>query len=432
MWTVHDTTTKTYLHYDLDAFFAAVEAALDPRLAVRPAVVVGHGKRAVICCANYPARRLGLRAAQPAYTAQLPGVETLTVRPEAYRRVGDKAAALFGELGELRRESIDEATILLSAPLDVARIEHLRARLRDEYGLSVSIGVASSRTLAKMASEKAKPGGLVVVTGAETTTFLESSAVGSIPGCGPKTVERLAHAGLTTGADIARSTERDLARLVGEAMARRLKTVVAGGDPAEGPRRHQISSGTTFDDDLPADRAPAICEELLSKAWVRAGTVDEVTLSVKRAAGTRSRSRRLTHPTTSHERVQTTLRRLIEDVGQDPIAGLTVTLGTTDAPAQAELFEPETGKNLETTREQPDISDVLHRGMRLEHTDFGPGTVHSAANGAVRIRFSDRERLLEINSLDGRWVDLETAGGVEQTERPSEALRAVRRSSAHR
>jgi len=394
---------RTYLHYDLDAFFASVEAALDPRLAELATVIVGHGKRAVICCANYPARQLGLRAAQPAYAARRPGVTSLTIRPEAYRRVGDLVAGLFGGLGEIRRESIDEATVILDAPFDSVRVENLRAQLRTDYGLSASIGVATSRTLAKMASEHAKPGGMLALDESEAAVFLAGATVRSIPGCGPKTAERLEAAGITTGATVASCSEDTLTRLVGAAMARRLKTVISGGDPPEVKTRRQVSAGTTFDDPLPPERAHHAYEELFAKAWARAGTVDEVTLTEKRPGGTRRRSKQLDHPTTSRALVHDTLRRLVVDDG--PLLGLTVTLGVTDAPAQATLFDEEPEETDDVNPVAHRLADVIHRGMLIEHLDFGPGLIQAAANGAVRVRFNDRERLLEITALENRWRD---------------------------
>src|SRR6185503_16685267 len=181
-------TTATILHADLDAFYASVEQLLDPSLCGRP-VAVGGG---VVLAASYEAKAFGVRGGMPGRQARelCPGLIFVGGHFQEYQRLGDAAIAVLGDFTPaVERISIDEAFA------DVAGCEHLfgtperiaaaiRRRVREELGLPISVGVARTKHLAKIASQVAKPDGLVVVDPATELQFLHALPVELMWGVG--------------------------------------------------------------------------------------------------------------------------------------------------------------------------------------------------------------------------------------------------------
>src|SRR3954451_5505499 len=200
--TVGTDTTATILHADLDAFYASVEQLLDPSLRGRP-IAVGGG---VVLAASYEARAFGVRGGMPGRRARelCPGLLFVGGHFKEYQRLGDAALAVLGDFTPLvERISIDEAfadvagcTHLFGSPAAIAA--RIRARVRTELGLPMSIGVARTKHLAKIASQVAKPDGLVVVDPATELDFLHELPVALMWGVGPATEARLAGIGVAT------------------------------------------------------------------------------------------------------------------------------------------------------------------------------------------------------------------------------------------
>ncbi len=225
----------TILHADLDAFYASVEQLLDPSLQGRP-IAVGGG---VVLAASYEARTFGVRAGMAGWMAQrlCPNLRFVGGHFGDYQRLGDRVMGVFNDFTPLvERISIDEAFLdvagavrLFGRPSQIATV--IRRRVRNEIGLPVSVGVARTKHLAKVASQVAKPDGLVVVDPADEQAFLDPLPIGLIWGVGPVTEARLASRGIRTVGQLARTGRPVLEQLVGSAAGEKLSSLSANRDP---------------------------------------------------------------------------------------------------------------------------------------------------------------------------------------------------------
>src|SRR5271165_4080661 len=230
-------TTATILHADLDAFYASVEQLLDPSLRGKP-IAVGGG---VVLAASYEARAFGVRGGMPGRQARLLCPQLIFVGGhfEDYQRLGDAAIRVIGDFTPLvERISIDEAfadvagcTHLFGPPVEIARA--IRHRVRAELGLPISVGVARTKHLAKIASQVAKPDGLVVVHPDTELDFLHDLPVELMWGVGPVTKARLAEIGVTTIGQLANTPGWSLERLLGPAAGETLAALAWNRDPRE-------------------------------------------------------------------------------------------------------------------------------------------------------------------------------------------------------
>lgn len=224
----------TILHADLDAFYASVEQLLDPRLRGRP-VAVGGG---VVLAASYEAKAFGVQAAMAGWRARqlCPGLVFVGGHFREYQRLADRVMAVFRDFTPLvERVSIDEAFLdvtgavhLFGPAPDIAAA--IRRRVRDEVGLAVSVGVARTKHLAKIASQVAKPDGLVHVPPEREREFLDPLPVELIWGVGPATRARLAGVGIHTIGQLAATPTPLLAGLVGEAAGGKLGSLAHNRD----------------------------------------------------------------------------------------------------------------------------------------------------------------------------------------------------------
>jgi DNA polymerase-4 len=273
-------------HMDCDAFYASVEKRDRPELRDRP-VIVGGGKRGVVTTCCYIARISGVRSAMPMFKALIACPEAVVIKPDftKYRVESKRILGMAGELTPLIQNlSLDEAWMDLSgterlhgsAPaLTLAR---LQARIEAETGLTVSIGLAPNKFLAKIASDLDKPRGFSVIGGAEALDFLAPRKVAILPGVGPAMAASLEKAGYRTVGDLARGDPKDLVEHWG-AHGLRLAQLAQGRDArAVNPNeeRKGISAETTFETDLAAladleDKLAPLCERVARQA--RAGGV---------------------------------------------------------------------------------------------------------------------------------------------------------------
>jgi len=248
-------------HMDCDAFYASVEKRDRPELRDE-AVIVGGGKRGVVTTCCYIARIKGVRSAMPMFKALKLCPEAVVIKPDfsKYRAASQQILGMAGELTPLIQNlSLDEAWMDLSgterlhkaAPaLTLAR---LQARIERETGLTVSIGLAANKFLAKVASDLDKPRGFSVI-GSEAQAFLAPRPVAILPGVGPAMVASLEKAGYRTVGDLARADIKALAERFGS-HGLRLSRLSHGEDHrAVNPReeRKGISAETTFNEDLSA------------------------------------------------------------------------------------------------------------------------------------------------------------------------------------
>src|SRR3984957_5630393 len=227
----------TILHADLDAFSASVEQFLDPSLRGRP-IAVGGG---VVLAASYEARAYGVRGGMPGRRARelCPQLVFVGGHFQDYQRLGDAAIKVINDFTPLvERISIDEAfadvagcTHLFGPPAEIAQA--IRRRVRAELGLPISIGVARTKHLAKIASQIAKPDGLVVVDPGTELDFLHGLPVELMWGVGPVTAARLAENGIHTIGQLAKMPGWSLERGVGHAGGGKLTALAWNRDPRE-------------------------------------------------------------------------------------------------------------------------------------------------------------------------------------------------------
>jgi DNA polymerase-4 len=227
----------TILHADLDAFYASVEQMLDPRLRGRP-IAVGGG---VVLAASYEAKRFGVRGGMGGRQARelCPELVFVTGHFDRYQELGDAAIRILDDYTPLvERISIDEAFAdvagtghLFGPPAEIAR--QVRARVKAEVGLPISVGVARTKHLAKIGSQVAKPDGLVVVEPERELEFLHELPVDLMWGVGPATKARLAEQGVFTIGQLAQTSVHALQRLLGPAAGDRLAALAWNRDPRE-------------------------------------------------------------------------------------------------------------------------------------------------------------------------------------------------------
>lgn len=299
----------TILHADLDAFYASVEQLLDPSLLGHP-IAVGGG---VVLAASYEAKAYGVGAGMPGWRARqlCPHLRVVGGHFREYQRLGDAVMAVLRDYTPLvERISIDEAfldvggaTHLFGPPATIAAA--LRRRVRDEIGLPISVGVATTKHLAKVASQVAKPDGLVAVEPGTEAEFLAPLPVGLLWGVGPVTRERLASRGVHTIGQLAASSDSMLQNLLGRAIGHKLGALANNADPRPIETRRRARS-VGAQSALGRRRAtPALLREALGyladrvAGRLRAGSVAGRTVTVRvRFAGMRSvtRSATLPHP----------------------------------------------------------------------------------------------------------------------------------------
>ncbi|MFJ7262585.1 DNA polymerase IV [Streptomyces globosus] len=256
-------SAPTILHLDMDAFYASVEQASKPSLRGKAVIVGGLGPRGVVATASYEARRFGVHSAMPTAQARrlCPNGAYLVPRFTLYRAVSDTVMALLRELSPLVEPlSLDEAFVDLEAggtAWDAASAraagERLRADIEAATGLSGSVGLAGSKMLAKVASEEAKPDGLLLIEPGTERALLAPMPVRTLPGVGPATGEHLRRAGITTVGELAEAGEDELVRLVGRAHGVGLYRMALGLDdrPVVAERdAKSVSVEDTFDVDL--------------------------------------------------------------------------------------------------------------------------------------------------------------------------------------
>jgi DNA polymerase-4 len=276
------------LHVDMDAFYASVAIRDRPDLQQVP-VIVGGGHRGVVLSANYPARAFGVRSGMSGRQAHDLCPQAVRLSPDFrdFETVSRSVMEIFREVTPLvEAYSLDEAFLdvsgavrRLGSPRWIA--EYIRARVRDEQRINCSVGVAGSVSVAKLASRRAKPDGVLVVPPAQVVDHLHPLDVGELFGIGPKTRARLHRLGLVTVGDVAHTPVSTLQLLVGRALGAQLHQLAWGTDRTTlTPRRsdhdpeRSMGAEETFGRDV-ADR------EMISRELLR--LAGKVTARMRRA-----------------------------------------------------------------------------------------------------------------------------------------------------
>jgi DNA polymerase IV len=410
------------MHLDLDAFFAAVEQRDKPSLRGKPVVVGGPGGRGVVATASYEARVFGVGSAMPTARARrlCPNAAYLAGRFEAYRTVSEQVMGLAHALSPLVEPlSLDEAFVDLSAAhddLDVERVtaiaQAFRAEVRARTGLTVSVGIAATKLVAKIASDLRKPDALVVVAPAEQEELLAPMSVRTIPGVGAVTGDRLVRSGLKTIGDLAAADEGELVRMLGKAHGSGLLAFARGIDPRPVVSEREaksVSAEETFSADLTdrtdlterirrmADRVAA----RLAKAGLSGRTI---TIKVRRYDfSTLNRSRTLPHATSSAKEVAQHAGELLDAVDvADGVRLLGVGVSGLSEYRQIDLLaEIEEEPPPEEDEDEPaglveggsphpygpPAAPGWRPGQDVAHAEFGPGWVQGSGVGRVTVRF---------------------------------------------
>jgi DNA polymerase-4 len=411
------------LHLDLDAFFASVEQRDKPSLRGKPVVVGGLGQRGVVATASYEARVFGVRSAMPTHEARrrCPHAAFLAGRFGAYRVASRQVMDVLHRLAPVVEPlSLDEAFVDLRAAttaVDFSRagLELLIGQLKDEVrattnGLTASVGVATSKFVAKVASELAKPDGSAIVEAGRELELLRPLKVAVIPGVGPVTQEKLHRIGIHTVSDLQGCALDELAQVVGKTHAQALLELAYARDdrPVEPDRETKsISVEDTFETDLVSRHELDMI--LLRHAGqvasrLRAARLFARTVSIKvrlHDFSTFTRSRTLLSATDRADvigSVATGLLSAVDAGGGVRLLGVGVA-GLTDV-LQEDLFAGETSGVVHptedviddhpTTEEQPSHQDWLP-GLDVEHDQHGRGWVWGSGLGRVTVRFETRE-----------------------------------------
>jgi DNA polymerase-4 len=348
---------RTILHVDLDAFFAAVEQRDRPELRGRPVVVGGGGPtdRGVVSAASYEARAFGVRSAMPLRTAAAlcPNAVFLPVDGRKYSTVSRGVMAILRRFSPLVEPiSIDEAFLDVTGSMALfgdgeAIARRIKDAIHEEVELTASVGVATTKLVAKVASELRKPDGLVIVAPGDEAAFLAPLAISRLWGVGPKTAAALREYGVRTIGDLAAVPVDLLVRRLGSHGAT-LHDRALGADPdpvGEGEQAKSIGHEHTFDEDT---SDPEVIERTLlamadgvagrlRSAGLRAGTV---TVKIRDSAfRTITRQRTLPEPTDLAEPVW----RAALDLARPEVRGkrirlLGVTASHLASPEQLSLF----------------------------------------------------------------------------------------------
>jgi DNA polymerase-4 len=406
---------RTILHVDMDAFFVAVEVRRRPELRGRPVIVGGTGERGVVAACSYEARRFGIHSAMPSVRARRLCPDALFIRGDygAYAEASREVHAVFGSITPLVEGiALDEAFLdvtgaarRLGSGVEIAHL--VRRRVADETALTCSVGVASTKFLAKLASEAAKPradpagvrpgAGVVEVAAGTELAFLHRHPVQALWGVGPATLDRLRRIGVTTVGDLAALSEATLVASLGSANGRHLHALASGIDerPVEPDRATKsIGHEQTFVHDL--DDHQALGVELTRLADGVAGRLREHglagrTVTVKIRFGTFTtitRATTLSAPVDTAAEIVAAARPLLAAVDPTPgvrLLGVSVSQLTSESSRQLHL-------DLEGTS-TPDwhgtsraIDDIR---ARFGEAAIGPASLSSDA-GLKIVRRGDR------------------------------------------
>jgi len=382
-----DDSTATILHVDMDAFFASVELLERPDLRGKPVIVAHDSARSVVTAATYEARKFGVNSAMPLALAKRRCPQAIILPPhfERYQHYSREVMTIFdGVTPRVERLGIDEAFLdvagagkLLGGPIAVATL--VRERVHSQTGLVCSVGAASTKFVAKLASSRAKPDGLLVIPADATLGFLHPLPIGALWGVGGKTEEALTRRGIRTIGDLANTPVDALEHVVGKAGASKLHDLSWGIDPRSVETRAEeksVGHELTFEVDV-TDPA-VIRRELLRLAGMvaarlRASDMVGRTVVLKLRFADFSlitRSRTLAEPTDLGRRIYEEVSDIYASLGHQPpirLVGVRAEQLLDSGSAQLGLWDAD-----ETWREAEDVMDSVS-------ARFGRGSVTPAA-----------------------------------------------------
>jgi len=383
------------LHVDMDAFFASVELARRPQLRGLP-VIVGGAQRGVVLAATYEARAFGVHSAMPMSQALRLAPQAVVVPPDhhRYHEVSEGVMATLRDVtAVVEQVSVDEAFLDVAgarrragAPTVIA--EQIRRLVRERYGITCSVGIASTKFVAKLASGHAKPDGVLLIPRAATVDFLRVLPVGALWGVGERTEAALARWGITTVAQLADSDVGTVQRAVGRVAGAHLHDLAWGRDPRPvqpGREEKSIGAEETFAQDV-AD--PTVVQakalELADRcaARLRRNGLVARTVAIKVRSSdfrTLSRARTLPTPTDVGREIYLVARELLAAVD---LAGLPVRLIGVRAeglsPAAETVRQPTLDEAV--TDPEPDRREA-ERAMDEVRSKFGSHAIWPGSAG---------------------------------------------------
>ena len=351
------------LHVDMDAFFVSVELREKPRLRGRPVIVGFPAGRSVVLSASYEARAVGVRSAMPMAAAMrlCPAATVIEPRHKLYYEVSGQLMGIFGSITDLVEPlSVDEAFLdvagsirRLGQPQEIGAL--IRERVRRELGITASVGIASTKFVAKIASTRCKPDGLLLIPEQDTVAYLHTLPVQALWGVGAKTVEALARLGIHSVADVAATPVPVLRKVLG-VTGEHVHRLSWGIDPRPvTPTRAEKSIGAeetfaqdTYDDDV-------LKRELLRLAHRTGARLRQSGLLARTVAlklrytdfSTVTRSRTLGTPVDSAQLLYATAVQLLESLGDRAMSVRLVGL-------RAEQLEPAGQASLQLSLDRRD------------------------------------------------------------------------------
>lgn len=381
----------TIAHMDCDAFYASVEKRDNPDLADKP-VIIGGGRRGVVSTACYVARIRGVRSAMPMFQATKLCPDAVIVKPrmQVYAEVSRQIRALMDELTpSIEPLSLDEAFMDLSgteklhgAPPAIM-LARLVKRMKEEIGVTGSIGLSHNKFLAKVASDLDKPQGFAVIGAAETDDFLRDKPVRMIWGVGPAAQEGLERAGIHTFSDLLRWDQQELTDRFGS-MGYRLWHLARGQDRRQVSARQpvkSISKETTFFEDTSSidlldGHIWRLSEQVADRAKAKGKAGRVVTLKLKRANFSLiSRRLSLRDATQMADTIYKTARGLFDQVGdQGPYrligVGISDIVSDSAADLSGDLLDPQAAKRRKAEKATDQIrkrfgSDAIRKGRAM-------------------------------------------------------------------
>ena len=410
------------LHLDLDAFFASVEQRDKPSLRGKPVVVGGLGQRGVVATASYEARVFGVRSAMPTHEARrrCPHAAFLVGRFDAYHAASRQVMEVLRRLSPLVEPlSLDEAFVDLraaTATVDFSQngLQQLIAQLKNDVrsstgGLTGSVGIGTSKFVAKVATELAKPDGWLIVEPGQELKLLRPMKVSVIPGVGPVTEEKLRRIGIQTVADLQECAVDELEQVIGKTHAQALTELAYARDdrPVEPDRETKsISVEDTFETDLVSrqELTTILLQDARQVASrLRAAGLFAHTVSIKvrlHDFSTLTRSRTLLSATDRAEVIGSVATSLLSAVDASNgvrllgvgVAGLTDVLqedlfaAETSVPSPAEVAPADQSDSQATPARQ-----VWPPGSDVEHDQYGPGWVWGSGLGRITVRFETKD-----------------------------------------
>jgi DNA polymerase IV len=326
----------TILHVDMDAFFVSVELLDAPHLRGIPVIVGSESNRSVVLSASYEARAYGVGSAMPMATAKRLCPQAVVVEPHQhkYRDASTRVMGIFSEITDLVEPlSVDEAFLdvrgairRLGSPREIG--EMIRRRVVAELGITASVGIAGSKFVAKIASTRAKPDGLLLIPREETIEYLHSLPVSALWGVGAKTQQSLSRLGISTIADVAATPVAALKRTLGAAGEHVYRLAWGIDERAVTPVRAEKSIGAeeTFGADVASDSA--LQTELLRLAHRTASRLRSAELKCRTVSikvrysdfSTLTRSKTLVEPVDGAQLMYAAAASLLASLGKRPMS----------------------------------------------------------------------------------------------------------------